>query len=493
MITRPRQLTDLPRVPLAVLGLTLIVVVGPRIVGLVAPRDDAPAGGMSDSAVTVDGGGRSAAVIPDDDPAAGAAAGPDTTAALADPLAPPAGAAGDDDLARIRANIAFWGDRLTENRRDFVSATRLAGSSIELARATGDISAYVAADRAVDQALAANPDSAAAQGLRGTILVALHRFPAARDHARSVLVDAPDDPVALATLGDASLELGDLTTARESYRHLDAVADSAAAKVRLGRLAFIEGRTTDAVRSARAAVTAALDEGALGSALAWYHYQLGEVLLATGDRRGAEAAIDDALVADPHLPLALGARARLAAADARIDAAIDDLDLAVAAVPLPELLARRADLYDLRAAPGDPRRASDDRATILAIAQLSGEAAGVYDRTLSLYLATTGIDAPRALQLAQAEIAVRQDVYGYDALGWAYLANGQAAEADAALTTALAVGTRDAKVLYHAGMAAAAVGDRARAHDLLDASLALDPTFDPVSVARARATLATLR
>ncbi len=492
MTTLLRRTAALPRIPLAVLGLTLAVVLVPRLVGAVAPQGRETTGDAAGLATAP-----SAAVVPDDDPVAGSDAG--TTGAggagagLTDPLAPPAAAAGDDDLARIRSNITFWGDRLADNPRDFVSATRLAGSSIELARATGDISAYVAADHAVDQALSANPDAAAAQGLRGSILVALHRFPAARDHARTVLADAPDDPVALATLGDASLELGDLATARESFRHLDAVADSAAAKVRLGRLAFIEGRTKDAVRVARAAVTAALDEGALGSALAWYHYQLGEMLLATSDRAGAAGAFDDALAADPHLPLALGGRARLAAADGRLDAAIADLDLAVATVPLPELLARRADLYDLRAATGDERRARDDRATILAIAQLSGEAAGVYDRTLSLYLATTGIDAPKALRLAEEEITVRKDVYGYDALGWAYLANGQATEADAALTTALAVGTRDAKVLYHAGMAAAAVGDGARAHGLLEASLALDPTFDPVSVARARATLTTLR
>jgi tetratricopeptide (TPR) repeat protein len=294
-------------------------------------------------------------------------------------------------------------------------------------------------------------------------------------------------------MGDATLELGDLDGAAAAYDRLQAAADSSAARVRLGRLAFIEGRTKDALADSKAALRLAIDEGLAGNALAWYRYQLGELSLATGDRAAAAAAFDAALADDPHFYLARGGRARIAAADGRLDDAIADLDAAVAAVPLPDLLARRADLYDLRGAVGDARRATDDRATILLIGQLSGEAAGVYDRTLSLYLATTGIDVAKALRLAQAEIAIRKDVYGYDALGWALLANGRAAEADAALTQALAVGTKDARLDYHAGMAAAAVGDRERARRLLEAALALDPTFDPTSVARARATLEDLR
>jgi hypothetical protein len=58
---------------------------------------------------------------------------------------------------------------------------------------------------------------------------------------------------------------------------------------------------------------------------------------------------------------------------------------------------------------------------------------------------------------------------------------------------ALDVGTRDAKVLYHAGMIAVALGQTDRARAFLEDSLALDPSFDPLQVSRARSTLATLR
>jgi Flp pilus assembly protein TadD len=129
---------------------------------------------------------------------------------------------------------------------------------------------------------------------------------------------------------------------------------------------------------------------------------------------------------------------------------------------------------------------------VLAIGSLAGEAAGVHDRTLSLYLASRGEDPARALALAESELAARKDVYGYDALAWALLANGRAGEAREAMTEALALGTRDAKLLYHAGMIEAELGNTSAARDLLEDALATDASFDPLAVRAARATIAHL-
>ena len=57
--------------------------------------------------------------------------------------------ANDADLARIRANVTFWSGRLAAHPNDFVSAQKLGESQIELARATGDLTAYLAADQAL--------------------------------------------------------------------------------------------------------------------------------------------------------------------------------------------------------------------------------------------------------------------------------------------------------------------------------------------------------
>ncbi len=195
---------------------------------------------------------------------------------------------------------------------------------------------------------------------------------------------------------------------------------------------------------------------------------------------------------DPDSYLARSGLARVAAAEGRWDEAIGHLDAAIATVPLPELVARRADVYGLRGADGDAERERRDRETVLAIAALAGNAANVHDRTLSLYLADHDLDPARALSLAEAEIRVRRDVYGYDALAWALLANGRAEDAETAIERALSLGTRDSRMLYHAGTIAAALGEDDRARRFLGEALALDSSFDPLAVARARTTLAAL-
>jgi tetratricopeptide (TPR) repeat protein len=399
---------------------------------------------------------------------------------------------GPSDLDRVRANIAFWSGRSRANALDFVSSTRWAASEIDLARATGDVTRYLAADDALDAALEVNPGYRPALGYHGAVLIALHAFGEAADNARELLDIDPSDPVALATLGDASLALGEMDTARGAYQQLALVADSAATRVRRSHLAFVDGDPDEAVSASRAAVEAAVDEGHEGSALAWYRYQLGDTLAATGDLEGAHASFEEALRDDANSPLAHWGLARVAAAAEDWDTAVDQLDAAIAVIPSPEYVARRADIYRLRGAPGDDRREREDRRTVLAISQLAGEAAGVYDRTLSLYLSSSGEDPARALRLAEAELVARQDIYGYDALAWALLANGRADEARAQMAEALALGTRNAKLLYHAGMIEAALGNDAEARQYLEEALATDPSFDPLAVRTARTTVREL-
>jgi tetratricopeptide (TPR) repeat protein len=397
-----------------------------------------------------------------------------------------------DDTIRINANIGFWSKKLTAHPTDFVAAEQLGESQIELARATGDLSAYVAAGQSLDTALHLYSDMPAALAFKGVVLVSLHRFDEARNLAQTVLADQPNDPTALATLGDASLELGSLDVATTAYDRLAATVPSAAASVRLGHLAFIRGDTATALRNARAAVSQAADEESVGERAGFYYYQLADTLLATGDRPAAEQAYREAIARDPRSFLAHAGLGRALAADGMLDAAIKEMSVAISIVPQPDTLARRADLYTLRNASGDAARSEQDRKTVLAIAQLATAAGNVYDRTLSLYLANHGQDTPRAVDLAAKELEIRKDVYGYDALAWALLADGRVAEADATMQKALAVGTKDAKILYHSGMIGLALGDNGRAKAQLRAALALDPSFDALQAERARQALAGL-
>ncbi|HEY3334522.1 MAG TPA: hypothetical protein VGK16_04725 [Candidatus Limnocylindrales bacterium] len=397
------------------------------------------------------------------------------------------------ELARARDDVSFWAGRAAADALDIVAAVKLADADATEARLTGDVTSYTRALAAADGALAAQPGYVPAQASKATVLVALHRFPEARDLARMILDMDSGNATALGVLGDASLELGDLARTGAAYQSLRLTAPGAASSVRDGRLAFVRGDPAGAVAADRAAVAAATADALEGDALAFYHVTLGETLLATGDAAGARAAYDAALAVRADQPAALVGLAKLDAFDGDLDAAIARMDTALDAIPAPDWLARRSDLLALRDAPGDADAAAADRATIEAIASLAGEAGSVYDRGLSLYLSDHGLEPARAVRLARDEHAIRPDIYGDDTLAWALVNAGDARAADAPMRDALAAGTRDARLWYHAGVIAAELGRADEARTYLEDALALGAALDPVARARAERVLGSLR
>jgi tetratricopeptide (TPR) repeat protein len=254
-------------------------------------------------------------------------------------------------------------------------------------------------------------------------------------------------------------------------------------------VAFLRGDAQRAVALAASAHAAAAADQVDGPSLSWYAYVAGTFSLSGGDPEGAARWFDRALTAWPESYLALAGAARADAALGDVDAAIAGYRAAIAIAPQPDSLAA---LGDLLALGGDDAAAEEQYATVLAIARIQGDGGLVYNRQLALFLVDHDRDVAEALTLAEAELDERKDAYGYDAYAWALLANGRAAEADAALATALATGTRDARLLFHAGEIALALGDSTGARALLEESLAIRGALDPLSAARAAESLASL-
>jgi len=70
------------------------------------------------------------------------------------------------------------------------------------------------------------------------------------------------------------------------------------------------------------------------------------------------------------------------------------------------------------------------------------------------------------LAKTQEELKSRQDIYGYDALAWALHASGRDREARDAMRHALALGTQDAMLFYHAAVIDRSLGARDAAAEL---------------------------
>jgi tetratricopeptide (TPR) repeat protein len=404
------------------------------------------------------------------------------------PEAPVLNAPGN--LAQIDHSIGAWTQNLAVNDHDFLSAANLGLLYEARARLSGDVSDYSRAEDATNRSLAIEPGQLNVLALHARLALALHDFSRALREARSLDRTAPDQPAILAIMADAQLELGDIDAATAFFGRIQALASEPAVTARLARVAFLRGDPAGAVRQAESARAAAAGDGLEGPSLSWYSYLAGTMNLAAGAPEAAAGWFDRAVHEWPGSYLALAGRARAAAAIGDIDAAIEGYRAAIGVAPQPDALAA---LGDLLAISGDERGAQEQYATVVAIGQLQESSGLVFNRQLVLFDANHGRDAAMALALAEQELAERHDIYGYDAQAWALLANGRAAEADAAMGKALALGTRDAMLLFHAGEIALALGDDARARDLLGQALAIHGALDPLSASRAQGSLAAFQ
>jgi len=113
----------------------------------------------------------------------------------------------------------------------------------------------------------------------------------------------------------------------------------------------------------------------------------------------------------------------------------------------------------------------------------------IYNRELAYFYADHDMKLEQALDLAKKELEVRKDVYAYDVLAWALLKTGSPREAVAAITEALKVGMREARLFFHAGMIHHELGDAEQTRHYLGLALATNPHFHPFHSETARRVL----
>jgi tetratricopeptide (TPR) repeat protein len=426
------------------------------------------------------------AVLPGPTPATSIA----PPAARDEPLAPVAPATGADDglLERYADAIRAWTAGVEANPADYVSATNLGMVYAGRARLTGDLGDYRLALDAADSALAANATYLPARELRAGVLFSLHDFAGALAEGEAVVAAEPGVLQALAVVGDAALELGDLDQARAAYEALGERAPSPPVWSRTAHLAFLEGDRERAISLLDTAITAAAGRVAPEES-AFYSFQLGELHRSAGELPEADAAYERALAVLPsHVP-SLAGLARIREAQGRRDEAIALLEDAATRMPQPELVAALGDLYALA---GQTEAAEAQYALVRRIGEVAAATGSAYDRQLILFAADHALDVEATVAAAQAALRERRDVYGYDALAWALFRANRLDEAATAASRSLALGTPDPRLAYHAGMIAAARGEMAEARRLLGAAVAGAAYLPPLQVPIAEAALADL-
>ncbi len=424
------------------------------------------------------------------------ACGPAHTAPATDQ---PASNAEGPPLAKPPANevIRFLEDRIKRDPYDFIAHNKLAAEYLQLLRETGDVTYLGLARRSAAASLDALPAEHNKGGLVALIQVQFssHEFASVYDNSLRLIEMEPNRGYPFQFLGDSLLELGRYDEAKAAFLQFEKYGGMqertrVAIEQRLARLALLNGDNASAKRHFSAAIKIASSAPEPHrETVAWCQWQLGETAFASGDFAAAEKLYRDSLVTFPDYFRSLASLGRVRAAQGELAEAIAFYEQAVDLLPDPYFVAALGDLYHMAGRQQDAER---QYALVENIGRLSTLSGSLYNRQLALFYADHDLKTDEAYQIALAEHEVRRDIYGADALAWTALKAGKTAEAQAAITEALKLGTKDARLYFHAGMIENAAGNRSEAKRLLSLSLKTNPGFDPLQAIKAKAVLEAL-
>lgn len=346
---------------------------------------------------------------------------------------------------------------------------------VRKARLAADPGFYINVEGCVGAALSIAPGDLAALNLRGLVLMNNHKFAEARQLAEEILRQEPKNTLALGTLSDALLELGRFEEAAAAAQRMADLRPGMASYSRASYFRWLQGDTKNTKLFIRYALNAGKDARDPEPA-AWTLVQAGTLFWNEGDYNGADAVFTEALKWVPDYPLALVGRARVALSQEHPERAIEYLEKAYRLNPLAETAWL---LGDARAMLGDSVGSHAEYERAIQEGRRS-------DRlTLALFYATKDRAHKEALRLIEAERGVRGGVYIDDAYAWVLYRAGRITEARSASDRALRLGTRDARLLYHAGAIRIAAGDP-QGQELVQEALALNPKFDWTGAIEAR-------
>lgn len=393
------------------------------------------------------------------------------------------------ELTAADNHIAYYQRMLQRNPRDARTYYRLGDALIRKARDSGDVTYFNRAEEALQKALELAPTNPGAWRHLAYVAYSRHEFDQAAAYARKALELDRGDGHAWGVLGDALLETGRYAEAEDAYRRMIAIEADLHALGRMAGLKSMRGDTAGAVADLQRAVAEGRAARRPAESVAWALAQLGGEHFAVGQLDRAEARYLEALQTYPNYYRGLAGLGQVRAAQKRFDEATDLYRRAIAIVPLPEYAAALGDIFTKLGRVEEARKQYD---LVEYIGRLNALNKILYSRELAYFYADRGVNLATALEMAQGELSLRRDVYAYDVLAWTLVKNGRAAEARAAIGEALKLGTKDARLHFHAGLIHAALGEPDRAREYLSRALANNPNFHVLHADVARQTLASL-
>jgi tetratricopeptide (TPR) repeat protein len=390
----------------------------------------------------------------------------------------------------VEVAIQSFQTRIQANPEDAVSYTLLAGQYIRQARETGDVAGYQRAEAALHESIRMLPNYQPAKASLASVYYAQHNFMPALELAQQVYEKNPKITDALVTVGDAQLALGNYAEAESAYQELNEKGDTPPVLARLAAFEELKGNPQRALELMRRAAGGALQSGGTKESVAWYVLRVGDLYFNMGQYKQAGQYYEAALRVFDNYHLALAGLGKVSAAQGNYEKAIAYYQQAINIIPQPDYLAALGDLFSIT---NQPQQAQIQYKTVEYIGKLAEINKQIYNRQLANFYSDHDLHLKEALHLALTELETRKDVYGYDAAAWAEYKNGNFAEAQTMMQQAMVLGTRDARLYYHAGMIALKLGDVSTAREYLEQALTISPHFSILYADQARTTLETLQ
>jgi tetratricopeptide (TPR) repeat protein len=371
----------------------------------------------------------------------------------------------------LDSNIVFYEGVARRDPTGGMALGQLALFYMRRARATGDYQDVLRSEAAARKSLANRGahNIRAHQALAASLL-SEHRFGDALGIAQELSDRDASNATFRASLGEIQMELGHYDDARASFASVSGNTSNLSVAPRLARWVELQGHPDSAYRLMNTSLLAVIDRRDVpAEQKAWFWLRIGDLELRRG--RIGEAASDyqRGLAAHTDDYRLLSAMAKLESARHEWRKAIDYGERSVAVSFDPATLGVMSDAY---AALGD-RAKANEYAHAMEIAV--SKQATAYHRAWSLFLLDHGRRVGEVLAKAQEELKTRRDIYGYDVVAWALHASDRDREAREAMNHALALGTQDAMLFYHAAVIDRALGKSAIAAIELEHARTLNP------------------
>jgi tetratricopeptide (TPR) repeat protein len=383
---------------------------------------------------------------------------------------------------RTDAQIVYHQRLLKRSPRNANAFLGLGDALIRKARETGDPSYLNRAEEALKKSLGLAPQNAAALRHLAYVFYSRHEFAPAALYSRKAIEINPEDSDAYGVLGDASLEMGRYAEAQAAYDYMMELDQSLYSLSRLAALKSMLGDSAGAIADLERAATAGKAAKQPAESIAWAEWQLGMEHFALGDLSQAEAYYRQALETHANYYRALAGLAQVRGAQQRYDDAIELYQKAIAILPKPEYAAALGELYEKI---GEAEQARQQYGLVEYIGKLNALNKALYNRELAYFYADRGMKPKEGLELARRELDYRRDIYAYDVLAWNLYKNGEPAAALKMIHKALSLGTRDAKLFFHAGMIHHGLGELEKARGFLSRALETNPHFHILFAERA--------